>query len=175
MISSSYILENDAQFRRTIKDASKKASNLKLAFALIAKDWFQSNITVFKLKGPGLYPPLSPAYAAQKAKRFPGASILVATGRLRDSISGRVGLQSKPSVDSILQIGRQSLILGTRVPYGIFHQSDAPRKSNLPQRKFLFIGPEAPSVAPSRITGRLERWLGILDAEVQRQLDKVNG
>ncbi len=175
MISTSYILENDAQFRRAIRDASKRVSNLKLAFGLIAQDWYASNITVFNLKGPGLYPPLSPAYAKQKARKFPGASILVASERLKDSVSGRVGLQSKPSVDSILQVGMQSLILGTKVPYGIFHQSDEPRKSNLPQRKFLFIGPEAPSTAPSRITGRLERWLSILDREVQRQLDKVNG
>ena len=100
---------------------------------------------------------------------------MVASKTLRDSVAGIVGLQSKPSDDSILRIGKQSLILGTKVPYGIFHQSDEPRKSNLPQRKFLFIGPEAPSTAPSGITGRLERWLSILDAEVQRQLDKVNG
>lgn len=175
MISASYILENDAQFRRAIRDASKKASNLKLAFALIAQDWYKSNLTIFRLKGPGLYPPLSPAYAKQKARRFPGAPILVASKTLRDSVAGIVGLESKPSDDSILQIGKQSLILGTKVSYGIFHQSDEPRKSNLPQRKFLFIGPEAPSTAPSRITGRLERWLGILEGEVQRQLDKVSG
>jgi len=168
VLTTSYILENDAQFKRAIKDAGKRVSDLRFAFGEIARDWLKSNRTQFSLKGSGLYPPLSPAYAEQKAKKFPGASILVATGRLRDSVTKA----SHP--DNIVKVGRLSLVMGTRTPYGIFHQSDAPR-SKIPLRKFLFIGPEAPQHARRADAGRLERWLSILDKELQRQLDKVNG
>lgn len=167
-MSASYIIENDKQFRRAIKEAGSRVSDLRFAFGEIARDWLKSNRTQFTLKGSGLYPPLSPVYAQRKAKKFPGAAILVASGRLRDSVT------KKGHADNILQIGKQTLVMGTRTPYGIFHQSDAPRRK-LPLRKFLFIGPEAPQHARGADAGRLERWLGILEAEVQRQLSKVNG
>lgn len=169
VMSTSYILENDAAFRRAIQDAAKKVSDLRLAWKLISDDWRKSNKTQFSLKGSGLYPPLSPAYAKRKAKEFPGRPILVATERLKKSVT------NKTHPDHINVIVKSGFTFGTKVPYGIFHQSDAPRKSNLPLRKFLFIGPEAPEFARRADAGRLERWLGILDAEVQRQLDKVNG
>lgn len=164
-VTTSYILENDAKFRAAIKDAANRVSDLKLAFSLISQDWLRSNKAQFSLKGSGLYPPLSPKYAERKARKFPGASILVASGRLRDSVTQR------SHQDNIIQVGKQTLVMGTRTPYGIFHQSDAPRRK-IPLRKFLFIGPEAPEHAQRADAGRLERWLGILEAEVQRQLDK---
>lgn len=164
-MSASYIIENDAKFRAAIKKAGDSVSDLRFAYAEIARDWMRSNKAQFTLKGSGLYPPLSPAYAARKRIKFPGASILVATGRLRDSVTVR------GHRDNIVQVGKKTLVMGSRTPYGIFHQSDAPRKK-LPLRKFLFIGPEAPRHAKAADSGRLERWLGILENEVQRQLDK---
>lgn len=167
---TSYEIENDREFKAALKAASEKVSDLRFAFKEIQRDWFKSNTTIFKLKGSGLYPPLSPAYKAQKAKTHPNAPIMVRSGRLRDSVSSSSG---RGNQDSIIQIGKSFLILGTKVPYGIYHQSDAPR-SKMPLRKFLFIGPEAPRTAPSRITGRQERFLKIIELEVQRQLDKLN-
>lgn len=76
------------------------------------------------------WPPLSPRYAARKAIEFPGAPILVRTGTLRRSmtIQGASG--------NIAAISKTSAVFGTSVPYGIYHDSDAPRKSNLPRRNF---------------------------------------
>jgi phage gpG-like protein len=74
-----------------------------------------------------------------------------------------------PNKDSIVQIGAKSLVVGTKVPYGAFHQSNRPR-TRLPQRKFLFIGPEAGRSAPSEITGRLSRWMQIIDEGVKARL-----
>lgn len=163
---TSYSIENDAQFRAALKDAVDKVSDLRFAFGEISRDWFKSNTTIFKLKGAGLYPELSPDYKKQKNKTHPGAPIMVRSGRLRDSISGR------PNSDSIVKIGKTGMILGTKVPYGVYHQSDAAR-SKIPLRKFLFIGAEAPRSAPSDVTGRTERFLKIIGLELQRQLDKV--
>lgn len=161
----SYAIENDAEFKRQIELAVSKVSDLRFAFKEIQRDWFKSNKAQFSLRGSGQYPALSPQYAEQKRKRYGNKPILVASGRLMKSITGA------PNADSIVRIGKISMILGTRVPHGIFHQSDEPR-FKIPLRKFFFIGPEAPASAPSQITGRLERFLTILENEVQRQLDK---
>lgn len=159
----SYSIENDKEFRAAIEEAARKVGNLRFAFQEISRDWFKSNTTIFKLKGSGLYPPLSDEYAKRKAKTHPGAPIMVRSKRLKNSISGQ------PNKDSIVKIGKAAMILGTKVPYGEYHQSDKPR-SRLPLRKFLFIGAEAPRTAPSRITGRQERFLKIIELEVQRKL-----
>lgn len=163
MLIASYIIENDRKFAAAIDDAAAKVGDLRVAFTLIAKDWRKSNKSQFTLKGTGQYPDLSLAYAIRKARTHPTAPIMVRSGRLRDSVSGSL------NSDSIQVISKDSLIMGTRVEYGIYHQSDEPRKK-IPLRKFLFIGAEAPSTAPSSITGRTERFLSIINAEVTRKL-----
>ena len=169
MLATSYVVENDIEFAAAIKKASDQVSDLRLAFTLIARDWIKSNMAQFSLKSSGQYPPLSPAYAASKLRKHGKRPILVATGRLRDSIASPSGRQSD---DGIKKISKTELILGTKVPYGIYHQSDAPR-SKIPLRKFLFIGPEAPKSAPHDIrAGRMKRWLGYLEAETARKLRK---
>lgn len=129
----------------------------------------KANRAQFNLKGSGQYQALSPKYAARKSKTHPGAPILVASGRLRDSLTQRGGTS-----DTISRIGKLNMILGTRVPYGIYHQSDSARKK-MPLRKFLFIGPEGRVNADGRTRGKLDRWLNILAAEVDRQLKSGRG
>ena len=64
--------------------------------------------------------PLSPTYAAWKAKRFPGAPILVRSGALRQSLAG-----PRASGYSIFRPTSTSLEIGSAVPYGIYHQMGA--------------------------------------------------
>lgn len=169
-IIRSYSIENDREFAAAIEKALKSVSDLRLFFTFVAKDWRKSNVAQFTLRGSGQYPPLNPEYKARKT-RLRAIPILVGanrdgsvSGRLRDSVTGRL------NKDSIQVIGKKAMIMGTTVPYGIYHQSDAPR-SKIPLRKFLFIGPEAPSSAPHDIrVGRLQRWLAMLEAETQRKL-----
>ena len=74
----------------------------------------------------GGWAPLSPSYAADKARRFGAQPILVATGKLRDSLVGGSAISR--------QVGNESLEFGTSVPYGIYHQKGT---QNMPQRKIL--------------------------------------
>ncbi len=74
--------------------------------------------------------PLSEAYAIQKAKDFPGAPILVRYGTLKESMT------IKGAKGNISIISKTSATFGTSVPYGIYHDSDKPRNSNLPRRNF---------------------------------------
>ena len=172
---TSYTVDNDKRLEKKLKAAAKEVDNLRFAMGEIARDWFKSNKAQFSLKGSGQYPELNAVYAQKKRKRAgSNLPILVGakstggrSGRLADSVSGQ------PNSDSVLKIGKASLVMGTKVPYGVFHQSDRPRRK-IPLRKFLFVGPEAPSSAPSEITGRLERWFAIVDKELERKMKKVN-
>lgn len=171
---TSYTIDNDRKFRDGLKRASDGIQDLRVPFGLILSDFYKSEAAIFSLKGPGKYPPFKgpqgvdgkTAYQKAKIKKvgfdYP---LLVRSGRLSNSLLG-------PNNDgSISKITKLSLTFGTSVEYGIYHQSDEDR-FKIPLRKFLFIGPEAPTFATSEQTGRVERWLNILNDYVLKQIKK---
>lgn len=169
---TSYSVDNDRRFRNAIQRAADTFQDLRVPFGLIGADFYKSEQAIFSLKGPGKYPPFKgpkdatgkTKYQAEKIKKvgfdYP---LLVRTGRLSASVLG----PSNPG--SIYKVTALSLTIGTSVPYGIYHQSDEPR-AKIPLRKFLFIGPEAPSFATSEQTGRAERWLNIMNDFTLRKI-----
>jgi hypothetical protein len=97
--------------------------------------------------GPGHWAPLSPEYAAWKARHFPDKGILERTGRLRESVrwDGRALGQ-----DGYFVPGPRSVFFGTDVPYGRFHQDGTKR---MPARPFL------PTPPPSYWAPMMREWL----------------
>lgn len=177
---TSYSVDNDRKFREALKRASEVSTDLRIPLGLISADFYKSQQAIWKLKGPGKYPPfkgaINPntghtAYQDEKLKKvgfdYP---LLVRTGSLAASLSGP---GNKGSINKITPL---SLTIGTSIPYGIYHQSDEGR-SKIPLRKFLFIGPEAPSFATNEQVGRLERWLGYVEDHIKRVLKRegLNG
>ena len=172
---TSYTVDNDRRFRDAIDRASQVTQDLRIPFGLILKDFYKSEAAIFKLKGPGLYPPFQgpkqangkTAYQNQKIKKvgfdYP---LLVRSGALAASLLG----PNNPG--SISLVTKLSLTFGTSIPYGIYHQSDGAR-SKIPLRKFLFIGPEAPRFATSEQMGRAERWLNYMNDYVLREMKKA--
>lgn len=166
MSFTSYEVDNDRKFREALKEASKTVTDFRIPFGQILRDFYKSEQSIFKLKGPGKYPDFknggsdSP-YAKRKKKEvgfdYP---LLVRTGALSTSLLG------PNNKGSIAKTTKLSLIIGTSIDYGIFHQSDAPR-SKIPLRKFLFIGPEAPRFANDDQKGRLNRWIDIVEKHVE--------
>lgn len=75
----------------------------------------------------GGWAPLSDRYALDKVRRFGAAPILVATGALKDSLTGGSGFIQR-------QEGNESLRFGTSLGYGVYHQSGT---SRMPQRRIL--------------------------------------
>lgn len=163
----SYEIENDKAFNAKLKKLRDKTDDLTIPLILISKDFYKSEKSIFLLKGPGQYKDLSELYKKQK-KRAVGFiyPILKRDGDLAKSVTNPT---DKNAINQI--VNKDTLIIGTKVPYGKFHQSDAPR-SKIPLRKFLFIGPEAIQFATSAQKGRLERWIGILDGFFQAIGDK---
>lgn len=154
---TSYTVDNDRRFRDELQRAQDAVGDLKIPFGLILADFYKSEQAIFNLKSAGQYPEISDKYGKIKQKKVGFAyPLLVRTGRLSASVLG------PQNPGSIAVIGQTSLVFGTNVEYGIYHQSDDPRQK-IPLRKFLFIGPEAPRFATSEQMGRLERWNNILN------------
>lgn len=184
MAFMSYVLENDEKFKASLKLAAQASEDLRVPFSLILSDFYRSERAIFNLQGPGKYPDfggLNPTQKypngdthrdraiKQKYRRTGGLvyPLLVgATGKLSASLTnpgaqGAIGL-----------VGKNYLVIGTSIDYGIYHQSDATRKK-IPLRKFLFIGPES-NVANDSQKGRPTRWGKILSDHIVRGL-KANG
>lgn len=165
ILGTSYVVENDERLAAAFARTAKDAKDLKIPLKLVGKDFRKSRTALFTLKGPGLYDDLAPSTKKTKKRKFGSIyPILVASGRLRDSVT----IESHP--ENISRIGKLSADLGTRVPYGVYHQSDKPR-TKIPLRKFLFVGPEAPRFARGNdLKGFPERALNTLNTYILRKM-----
>lgn len=163
---TSYIVENDEDFKRALDRLSAATNDFRIPFGLISKEFYRSNKKIFQLQSAGKYPDLSEPYKRAKKRQvgfvYP---ILFRTGRLASSLIN----PSDP--ETVRVVTKKNLLLGTDVPYTVFHQSDRPR-SKLPQRKVVFIdgGPLESSVGAST-SGRRETWLNILNQYILDNID----
>lgn len=161
---TSYSIENDAKFRAGLKAAAAAVGDLTIPLTLISKDFYRSEKAIFKLKGPGQYDDLKEKTKDDKRRKgFSVYPILKRTGRLEGSLTNPTHPEAYNQI-----LNKTILVIGTDVPYGVYHQSDRPRKK-IPLRKFLFIGPES-KFATSDQKGRLERWMNILQGYVMQRL-----
>lgn len=158
---TSYEVDNDKKFANAISRALRQTKNLTIPLTLIAQDFYKSEKSIFMLQGPGRYPDLAPFTKERKEKAgAPLYPILMGIAPSRGRLAGSLTEPTHP--DAINQIiNQRTLVIGTKVQYGIYHQSDKPR-TKIPLRKFLFIGPES-QFANSDQQGRVGRWLNILN------------
>ena len=177
---TSYIVDNDKKFREALLKMGKATDDFRIPLTLIGRDFYKSERIIFQLNGPGLYQDLAPAagkdgnptttsdYADEKWLELGFAYPILkgATGRLSAS------LLSSSAPDAVYELSNKTLIIGTDVEYAIYHQSDRKGRKRLPQRKFLFItGGEEEVSQDSRITGRLERWLMMIENHTEQILE----
>jgi len=165
MSFTEYIIENQQEFNQSIEDALRKVSDLRPAFSEIARDFYISERAIFKLKSRGAYPELAPSTIKTKEAVFGTAyPILRASGDLERSIT------KQGANENITLIGKRFLVLGTSVPYGIYHQLGL----GVPARPFVFVGPETSKFALKDRNGqggRLTRWLNILEEHVKEETE----
>lgn len=163
-----YEVDPTQLFDQALKRASKVTKDLRIPLKLIRFDFFKSNAAIWGLKGPGQYEDIQNKTQKEKAVGFV-YPILKATGRLERSMSAP-GERGNP--DTIKTLTKTALTIGSRVPYGIFHQFGT---KFLPVRPFLFIGPEAKKFARGPTAGRPNRWLNILNDYVFKVSNKEIG
>ena len=179
---TSYIVENDADFQKSLDRLRATTNDFRIPFNLIANEFYISNRKIFKLKSAGLYPELgglnpnsiregqtktNRQIAEAQKKREVGFiyPILVRSGVLASSLTNR------GDPDAVREVSKTSLVLGTNTSYAKYHQSDRAR-TKLPQRKVVFIdgGPKETSKGAT-YSGRREQWLNIINTYI---VDKIN-
>jgi phage gpG-like protein len=117
---------------RGIRSKAERAGDLRPAFRRIAEEFRIREARLFRSEGAsgahGAWPRLSPRYADWKAKRAPGAGILVLRGDLRTSltVAGAEG--------AIEEVTPHSLTLGTSLPHAGAHQRG---RGRLPVRRVI--------------------------------------
>lgn len=116
----------------------------------------------FAAEGSPAWEPLSPRYAARKARTYPGMPILQATRRLM------LSLTDADAPDAVFDVSPTRLILGTDVEtpdgkwnIGLLHQLGAPN-ANIPARPMIRL----PMTARTRITMIFRSWFAsVADAQ----------
>lgn len=117
----------DKQINRTLDGIVDRVTDASPALEALGDRLARAEEQQFATEGgygSGGWAPLSPKYAAWKARHFPGAPVLVRSGDLRDSLT------SRPF--GIDVVDRLTAVFGTGVEYAGYHQSGTPK---MPARK----------------------------------------
>lgn len=187
---------NSEEFDKAVKDALKNITDLTPAFIQISREFYKTNRAIFTLKSAGKYVDFVGKKIAQtwqdpgrpekrtrngtytgyqwfkeRTKGFKkGYPLLKYTGRLEQSII------NPSSPDTINVITKKSVVLGTSVEYGVYHNSDESRKSNLPMRPFLFLDPSTTIWAGNQqFSRRNEAWVKAIETYTRRAMGAMYG
>lgn len=107
----------DVQVDRTLAGLEDRAEDVSEAWEAIADRFLGAEARQFSSEGgygSAGWSPLSPRYAAWKARHYPGAPILVRTGELRRTLT---------EGPEVRVIAPHDAWIGSAVPYGRFHQA----------------------------------------------------
>jgi len=139
----------EIQLHRALAGRIRLTSDFSPVFQKMHADFIDMEKTAFAQQGAyegnPAWAPLSPKYAAWKARHFPGANILYRTGALLHALTGGAGHTSeiKPfylRIAALLRVGRWDL--------GALHQTGT---RHMPARKPLLLS-----------RARRSRWLRFL-------------
>lgn len=146
-------VDPDKAFQKEIEATLREVDDLTVPYTLMIQSWFKSNRAIFSLKGPGKYTDISQAYKTRKQKEvgfvYP---ILKRSGALAESITNPSDSNSIAKI-----INKRTLILGSSIFYGPFHQYGT---KHMPARPWVLLGAE--QTAPEEINQRREAWMAIL-------------
>ena len=160
--------KNLESLNKKLQDAQKKVSDLTIPLIQIAQDFVKSRRAIFKLKSKGQYVDLAPS--TKKAKAPNVYPILKRTGRLEKSITNIDPKKGSAGESIGIISNKNTLTLGTRVPYGIFHNEGT---RNMPRRPFLFIGAESPKNMGDRSDPQIARFFKIIDSYLKQVVKDV--
>ena len=125
-------VEGASEARYDLGVVIKDSDNLVPAFQSISRMFWRAEKEQFDsygLRGGAEWLPLSYRYAKWKHKHYPGRPLMVLTGELRRSLTGK-------SAKSYLYYDRHKMAIGTTVSYAPYHQSGT-RK--MPRRPLIAL------------------------------------
>ena len=166
-------LLNSEVFDAKIKDAISQVKNLMPEFTVIANMWYKDNKQIFDLKSAGQYEDFKTGpdgkrptkYMLYKKSKVGGAyPLLKFSGKLAASIlnSGAAG--------AVKEISATQLVLGTTIPYAIYHQLGT---SKMPARPPI-INKESEKHGQTNIfQKRLANYMRVISASVARRVARA--
>jgi phage gpG-like protein len=126
-------IAGEVQMDRGIARFAEGVADYRPIWPVIEDDFYADVKDQFATEGAAggeVWQPLSPAYAEWKEAHYPGMPIMQRTGNLMRSLT------TGTDANSVKIEQRKALTLGSRLPYGIYHQSLAPR-TVLPRRPVI--------------------------------------
>lgn len=154
MLKMQLEVAGEMQLSRALDVACGDLLDFSPVFKKIGKKFQEYETKMFDSEGSTSgkkWKALSPIYAAQKAKDYPGTKILERTGALKRSLTGK---------DAIIQADKIMGVYGTIMPYALYHQKGS---GHLPMRKPVLLS------EPEKTA-----WLKELQKFVQSTLKKAN-
>ena len=127
-------IAGEVQMDRGIARFADGVADYRPIWSVIEDDFYAEVKAQFQTEGEeggDKWPELSPEYAGWKEIHYPGQPMLQRSGDLYRSLT------TSTDPNAVVKEERKTLTLGSRVPYGIFHQSPDPRGSNLPRRPVI--------------------------------------
>lgn len=123
-------VDGKAEFDRVFKRLDANFSDLTSVWEAVKQEFWQIEKEQFDSQGAsgagGKWQSLADSTRAQKIRKYGRFEpILVASGRLKKSLTGQTS-------DTVLNVTKNSLEVGSRLPYSKYHQRGGKR---LPQRK----------------------------------------
>lgn len=113
LAGESIVLEGDERARGLLGRVDHKLRDLRWLWGTLTDLFTEKEKQWFRSGGQGAWPALSPAYAAWKARVYPGRPVMVREGDLRDQLT-------QPAKAVVAQTD-EVLFLGTTLPYAAFH------------------------------------------------------
>ena len=142
----------EKQIRRGLSRFGDQVKDLSEPFREIVKAFHEGMGKQFETQGAygsGGWQALSPDYAARKAVEYPSAGILVRSGLLSESLTGR-------NPWAIENVEPLRLEVGTKIPYGLYHQKGT---SRMPARRLIDLTEE-----------QKREWMRIIQRYLVRQM-----
>lgn len=166
--SFNFAIQNLEEVNNQLNTLSRYIDDLRVPLTIIAADFYRSERGIFSLQSAGRYKDLSPEYKKRKAlprdKGGAGFVYPILVGRTRKLATSVLGANNE---GSIYRLTKNSLTIGTSIPYAKYHQSDAAR-SKMPLRKFLFIDGGS---GDRNIAGRRARWISIISDHINQEIN----
>ena len=125
-------IAGDKQLQRGLSRFGEDVKDLREPFREIVKDFHEIERKQFDSEGgygSGGWKALAPSTLKQKERAGFPTTIMVRTGKLKESLISKTG-------DTVEEVRPLELRVGTEVSYAIYHQSTTPR-TKLPRRPLI--------------------------------------
>lgn len=148
----------EQEMARKLLKLSDRAKDMRPGFDKVHEAFLRDEAKLFDSQGNGEWAPLAPTTLAYKQEHGLDTRIMFATGDLYNSLA------TAGDPNHIYEVTPQSMFIGSRIGYGVFHHSRKPRSSNLPRRPLVMLD-----------EGTKRYWLGILQRFITQGLKTSGG